>query len=112
MLEGVLEGVDEGGQERGAAPGHQPHQDAAPQADGANQQRVLGNGENGAGAEQVAAQQRGGRAGEGDGDDAARLPLKEEQLDDRIAATGAAKVAAMPRQPLRQRRAASCARRW
>ena len=42
---------------------------------------VRGDGEDRAGAEQVAAQRAGGDAGDRDGDEAARLPLEEQQLD-------------------------------
>src|SRR6185436_7193669 len=80
LLESVLGGVDGEGEERGQGAREQAGHDAAGQAFRSDEGGVRSDREERAHADDVAAGGGAGRAGQGDGDEAARLPLEEQEL--------------------------------
>jgi hypothetical protein len=81
LLEQVLEQVDARSHERGQRAGADTGQGAGQQAGDADERGVRRHMEQRAGRHQEMASRRGAGAGERDRDEAARLPLEEQELD-------------------------------
>ena len=79
-MEGVLGRVDGRRQQQRQHPRQQPDDDRREQV-GRRQDPMCRDREHRPGAEQVGPQQRGDRAGQGDRDEAPRLPLEQEEFD-------------------------------